>query len=79
MVFKPKTKQQNHKNGVLQKYVLTRLNTQVTVSLMNNFIGIRTRRALPFRRTLPSSRNRKFSTVYGGVYGGTSGGGWRTA
>ena len=53
MVFKPKTKQHNHKNGVLQKYVLTRLNTQVTVSLMNNFIGIRTRRALPFRRTLP--------------------------
>ena len=78
MVFKPKTKQNNHKKGVLQKYVLTRLNTQVTVSLMNNFIGIRNRGALPFRRTLPSSRNRKFSTTYGGTYGGTSGGGWRT-
>ena len=79
MVFKPKTKQQNHKNGVLQKYVVTYLNTQVTVSLMNSLIGIRTPRALPFRRTLPASRNRKFSTVYGGTYGGgTSGGGWRT-
>lgn len=40
MVFKPKTKQQSHKNDVLQKYVLTHLNTQVTVSLMNSLIGI---------------------------------------
>ena len=70
MVFKPKTKQQNEKNGVLQKYVVTYLNTQITVSLMNSLIGIRTSRALLFRRTLPASRNRKFSTIYGGTYGG---------
>ena len=53
MVFKPKTKQQNPKDDVLQKYVLTHLNTQVTVSLMNSLRGIRTTRTLPFRRTLP--------------------------
>ena len=53
MVFKPKTKQQNPKDDVLQKYVVTHLNTQVTVSLMNSLRGIKTPRALPFRRTLP--------------------------
>ena len=70
MVFKPKTKQQNPKNGVLRKYVVIHLNTQVTVSLMNSLIEMRTPRALPFRRTLPASRNRKFSTLYDD--------GWRT-
>ena len=37
MVFKPKTKQQHPKNGVLQKYIVTHLNTTAN---KNNLVNL---------------------------------------